>query len=555
MPMLSRWFDFILPQSVRRKNISCYVLFFACVAVLYGRAVFFDITYYDDRLWVKDLFPQLVNGIHWWEFFFKPDLVSEYYYRPLLNLSFVVDARLGHGALWPYHLTNLLLHAVSVCFVFRALQEWGMTRARALAGALIFLVHPALAQAAVWMPGRTDSLLGFFCFAGFFFFLRHSRLNRNRDLAGYAVCLAGALLSKETGIVLAFMAFVMSLFPMRTGVPLMQRLRVPVVTACVAAAWFLARAFALRETFGDSLSVKLRTFADNLPAIWLYLGKAFVPLNLSVFPTMEDSNLIYGALVAAFLIAWFLFVRQKDSIKIFWAILWFICFLLPSLIIGDLKYEYRLYVSLLGAVIIVLELFPARLSRFVFTASAVAVIGIFSIMSWHYSDAYRDQWHFWPRAVEQAPHSPLAKRNLGAMHHVKGDLDTAFRYYSEALTINPHEELANGNVGLLYEVSGDHDKAIEYLKREIRYHPSNYLPYYNLAQIMIDRKRLDDAARLLNAAMVLGPGDADVYSRLIQVYLSQGRSDKAREVFQRLRFINVELPPDISEQAKKLKWI
>jgi len=507
-------------------QISYYLIFLAGVILLYGRAIFFDLTFFDDHSWVKDAHALLSGGIPWWTFFSRPDLLTEFFYRPLLNLSFALDARTGHGSLVSYHLTNLIIHWINVCLVLRVLKEWGLSFSRALAGALIFLVHPVLVQAVAWIPGRTDSLLGLFCFSGLLFFLRYLRLHRLWDLAAYALCLAGAVLTKETGAALGFFTAAMSIVPDHFNrISWVQRIRAVVLTACVLGVWLIIRGYVLRESADISFNTGFQKFTENLPALALHLGKVFWPVNLSVFPILKDSNLIYGLGAALVFLGWVLLSGHKNVGKVFWACAWFVLFLIPPLVFGGIHYEYRLYVPLLGVVIVCLELFPSCMSRIISGLLTVMIIGILAVTSWHYSAAYKDQWSFWPRAAAQAPHSALAQRNLGAMYHVKGEADAAFEYYQKALALNPKEEIVHNNLGLLYQVAGNDTKAAEHFKTEIQNHPANYLAYYNLSLIMIHQNRLDEAARLLKAAAVLGPEDADVTNRLIEVQIRQERAD------------------------------
>lgn len=550
-----------MPLNERSTKISfpfflfCCVLFLLIVGLLYGRTILFDLTNYIDSLYIFDIRRFVSAGLSWKDFFLKPDILSVFFYRPLLNLSFALDTVLAPNVLWFYHLVNLAIHAISAMFVLLLLKEWGFSRSRALVGALVFLVHPVLVEAVVWIPGRTDSLLGLFCFSGFWAFLRYLRQGRSGDLSIYVVSLAAALLVKETAVILA----VMVLFFLVVQKPRewdMARTRVALLTGVLVILWLGARAYALKDARDISIDAGPGTFLRNLPALVLYLGKAFAPVNLSVFPTMWDSRLFYGWITLA-VVSGVAFLRRRDFAKsheqmfrLIWGCAWFILFLLPSLAIGDLRFEYRVYVSLLGAIMVALELLP-MLDHQVFVILSAGVIVSFSVISWGYSEAYQNKWNFWQRAASQAPHSALAQKNLGAFYHESGDLKSASEYYRKALALNPEEEMLNNNLGLLCYVDKDYEKATQYFLKEIEYHAWNYLPYYNLSTILFEQRRWDEARQLLEKAMELNPDDVDVCVRLAEVYLEQGHLDGVGKILGRLQRAKVTIPPGLIERAAK----
>jgi len=531
-------------------NIIYYLFFFAAVALLYGRTVFFDLTFLDDNIWVEEYHFYLSQAAQWWSFFIKPDFVTEFYYRPLLNLSFYFDAHLSGLSPLGFHLTNLILHWVSVCLVFAILTEWGFHRRWSVLGSLVLLVHPALVQAVVWIPGRTDALSAVFCFAAFFSFLKFHRTDHWKYLAGYYFFLICALLTKETAVVLPLMVFTWDWMNAKSKRDVIKR---TAVAGVIVGLWVFIRWLILKDSTPVPMETAVSTFVKNLPALWIYLGKAFLPVNLSVFPILKDSRLIFGFMSFIVLLGWFIEVRQKITPKVFWALAWFILFLLPSLVLSDIEYEYRLYVPLLGMLIMGLELLPAKetMSK-VSLAVGLVVIGLGTWATWTYAENFRDQWSFWPRAVQDAPHSPLAQRNLAAMYQLKGDNETAEAHYLRALEINPEEKMAHNNLGLIYQNRGDLAKAQAYYLKEIQLYPSYGLPYYNLALIQLRENNLSAGEILLKKAIQLNPLFVDAYHHLISIHLYTGQTDLVREEARRLKSLGGEIPPLILDQARRL---
>ena len=90
-----------------------------------------------------------------------PDAVSEVdTYRPIPVLTFFLNAAISGRRLWSYHLLNLVLHLTCVLLLFALIRRWlgpGRIKAATL-GAAFFAVHPWLAEAHVWINGRSDPL-------------------------------------------------------------------------------------------------------------------------------------------------------------------------------------------------------------------------------------------------------------------------------------------------------------------------------------------------------------------------------------------------------------
>ena len=94
-----------------------------------------------------------------------------------------------------YHATNVALHAVAsvlVLALLRRLRSDGVSPSRE---ALVFAVHPALAPAVAWIPGRNDTLWR--CSGS-----RRGSACEEGSTAAHLVFFALALMAKETAVAL-----------------------------------------------------------------------------------------------------------------------------------------------------------------------------------------------------------------------------------------------------------------------------------------------------------------------------------------------------------------
>ena len=119
-------------------------------------------------------------------------------YRPIPLATFFWDAWLAGRSPWAYHLTNLTLHAL-VVFLLHGLLRRALPRASRGAvalGALFFGCAPWLAEAHVWINGRSDPLAALFLLAA----IRMAGSPGRVALAGVALASLAALMSKEIAV-------------------------------------------------------------------------------------------------------------------------------------------------------------------------------------------------------------------------------------------------------------------------------------------------------------------------------------------------------------------
>jgi len=115
-------------------------------------------------------------------------------YRPLRSLSYAVITKVAGKDARAFHFASLLLHSLSAAVLMLVLRRAGFGSGAALAGALVWGLHPVTVEVTAWISSLGDvecgllSLLSILAYAG-----------RRRTLA--IVLLAFALLAKEAAVV------------------------------------------------------------------------------------------------------------------------------------------------------------------------------------------------------------------------------------------------------------------------------------------------------------------------------------------------------------------
>ena len=129
------------------------------------------------------------------------------YYRPLFYSWLRVGAALFGAHPFPWHLAVLLTHLAVTVLVFFLLRRHLGDSWAAVAGALVFGLHPVHIESVVWISGVTDPLAALGVLGSFLLWLRKMETPRSGLLAGSLACYGAALMSKETAVALPAIVF------------------------------------------------------------------------------------------------------------------------------------------------------------------------------------------------------------------------------------------------------------------------------------------------------------------------------------------------------------
>lgn len=501
-----------------------YFLIFCLGFLLYSQTLFFDFTYFDDNdlilnkaVILQDIknIPQIFST----DAFFSGD---KFYYRPLLNLSFMIDAQFGGELPFFYHLSNVLWHILAAMLVFCFLKKISKKSVLSFFLSLIFLVHPVLTQATAWLPGRNDSLLTIFILAAFIFFLNFLNKPSLKLYLSYLLFLFLALLTKETAVFLPILVIFYFWFIDKGNLIRTDKFLLIFGSVAIGFVWFLMRSFALGGEPINYLSA-ISGIIKNSPAILLGIGKLILPVNLSVLPILEDSTLVYGIIISIILVLAWLFSRQRRNNYLIFGLIWFFLFLLPSFIrlntLPDFL-EHRLYLPLIGFLIALMEI--DWIKNLDFTKKSTKLIAgfillVLVILTWRQSLNFSDRLTFWQEAANNSPHSPLAQRNLGAMYYLDKEPDSALKYYLRSLEINPNEPMVHNNIGLIYFERGNYIQAESEFKKELKLYPTYDKALFNLGELYYRQGKTSEARQLWQAALDSNPLYYEAYSRLLNL--------------------------------------
>lgn len=558
--------------------------------LLYGRALNFDYTNFDDNTLIQDNQSFIGNLSNFFTAFQKTVFLTgaDVFYRPMETVWFMLNAQAGGENLFVYHFSSLLLHFAAVYLIFILLTRLNYSKELSLFLSLLFLVHPALAQAVAWVPGVVDILVTIFCVSSFLFFLNFLKEQKRKFFVLHLLFFLLALFTKETAVCLIPMMCIW-----KSPLQLPQRVRVARPTpslregrdglslligwSVVLVVWFMMRSAALSGQPKKEMSDLISSLFLNLPAFIQYIGKIILPFNLSVMPVMNDTSYSFGIVALIFLAAVVL-VPLRFSVSpfqknetgngragewererqkgFFFGLYWFVLFLLPTFLSTNQFrihqfYEHRLYLPLIGFLIFVAEIkSPATPRRGesqtqvppfggIKGGLAIAVLFFFFVLTFVHVKTFKDTESFLDNAVRTSPSSSLAHRNMGihlqdladqykkAKDEAKASeaLKNSADEYNKALSLNPHEKDLHNNLGVIYDQFGMKDKAEQEYLAETKLNPANPQSWNNLGVLYSQSEHPEKAESFLKKAIELNPSSVSTYQQLGLLYQKLGRKD------------------------------
>jgi Tfp pilus assembly protein PilF len=489
----------------------------AAVAVLvHGPTLPFDFTYFDDDKLVLEEQAFLRDPANVPRAFQRDVFgTGTPAYRPLLTVSFMLDA--AFGGKWPlaYHATNVAIHAVAAVLVLLALRSLGYGMAGRGWAAIVFAVHPLLVQAVAWIPGRNDSLLGLWALAAWVAFVAYLRAGAWWAGLGHALLFLAALLTKETALVLPVVCVLYVALIARAPPAWRRTTLLGVGWLAAIVTWWALRAFALTGSRSGTMSGA--ALAANARAVLELLGALVVPLDVRVYPLFSVWATMLGVVVAGLVVVTAVAVRPERRPHVLFGALWFVVFLLPTLAVReptvDFDYlDHRIYLPCLGVLVVALEAVAAmrlplrgRAGAGVMAAVAVVLAGLTVWHSRHFTDAVT----FWTRAVHDAPGSSDARYNLGYVHYARGNLNAAEESTRAAIALRPSDRRLSPKyhlgLGLVHEARGQLREAADKYEDAIALDPAFALAHTNRGTIDYREGRLDAAEAKYRLAMTLAP--------------------------------------------------
>lgn len=475
--------------------------------------------------------------------------------RPLVNLSFALNYALGGLDVRGYHAGSVLLHLAASLLFFGwlrrtfllpslAAQHARQATVRALGIALLWAMHPLLTESVVCVVQRNEVMVGLFCFAVFYGFVRS--VDSSRGARGWQVlAVVSCLLGMATKEVMATVPLLILLYD-RTFVAgtfaQAWRARKFFYTA-LATTWLLLAFLMIRSEqragivgFGLGMSA-WDYLVTQCRALVLYLQLSVWPhpLVIDYGPVIYQLGEVWREAIAVVTlglsVVWALWRRPQ------WGFVgaWFFVILGPSSSFVPLTTqtiaEHRMYLPLAAvmvAVVVALERVAAR--RFGWVCLALAVgAGWLTVQR---NADYGDELTFWQKTIRHQPDNARVHASLGYYYLRNGMRPEAITAYRRATEMRANFADAHSDLGTLLLEEGRVNEALVEHRRAVAIKPADAAIRFNFGVALERAGDVVAATQQWREAVRLRPTLAPALRKLGLAELAQGRADNARAHFE-----------------------
>ena len=412
-------------------------------------------------------------------------------FRPLLVVTLASNYAWSELETGSYHVVNLLIHTACAMLLWVLLRQLGRGPSLALAGALLFGLHPLATEPVNYISARSESLSALFVLGAVVLHIRAGSQQIGPWRIASFLCYAMAMLSKETGITALGLIVAHDLTRRRfTLRDFADGLRpVHVVYGLLALVYLIVQyghvSVAVVDAPVRDLSTQVMT---QVKALVYYARLLVIPRGLNVHHQFFEGGLWSVIAFAGFAVASLVLVVGRGAADVRLGFGWCVIVLSPTLLVPlfILVNDHRLYLPIAGLLVALTSIWsagspyrwPAR-SRMGVVVAGLLVMGI---LTQNRNPAWADEYTLWSDAAAKSPQPlvPVAYVHLGNYAKEHGALEESVGYYGRALEIAPHHVAARNNLGLSLESMGLLAAAADTFASITRDHPDLPEGWYNL---------------------------------------------------------------------------
>ncbi|RJQ60496.1 MAG: hypothetical protein C4530_07405 [Desulfobacteraceae bacterium] len=419
------------------------------------------------------------------------------YYRPLPNLTFLIDRSIWGGKASGYHLFNIFFHSLSTITVFYIARILLGNLYSSLAASLLFAVHPVHTEAVAWINGRNNAMAGFFYFLAFYYYVKHRNHGNRGAIVVSLIAFTCSLFSKEYALTFPIVLFIYEISYQHAAMNVRLRPHqavrqwIPywaIMTVYLILRSSLLPALGATPLYMDMLGVRVMT----VPKILLcYLQLLVLPLNLNVFHDMsfietpwDPAFLLQSIGILFILVVW---VKSYNRWRhAFFGLGWIFITLLPVMNIIPISStntffaERYLYIPSFGFCFLAGILFRSLLEhedlprRFRIYLAILLIAGAaegYGFETAKRNLVWRNELILWMDTVKKSPESFMVRTNLSLALYAVNRLDEAEKEIKEAIRLNPYQDTPHYILGVILYRKALYQDSMKALERTLQINP------------------------------------------------------------------------------------
>ena len=514
------------------------------------------------------------------------------YYRPLMYFGYMIVYSLFGLDARGYHLLSVLLHSINsvlvyaaACLVIRRYNDGGpvpssgpmgtgFPGAGPIAAGLVFAAQPVHVEAVAWAGGYPDLLAAMFSLAAFLVFAAYSGRGYLKYFALEMVLLLGAFFSKEPAVTIPFVFVAYDLLLSGRGRGFVARYA-PLF--CALAIYMGMRTYAIFYGPAGWLTANFRAevaghlgiaginyhpeigpvtaFLTGVSFFARYLFKMLVPIRLNPAYGYQPVSSVNAAFVipvlAAALFAFLLYVSFRRDRRYFFAGLFFLLPLAPSLYISHglgqfLFAERYLYLPSIGFALaagLVLDGVcnggSGVLKKVVPGLFAVLLV-FYTASSFERNHVWKDDFSVWSDAALKTPDNGFVQYNYGVELEHKGLLDGAIAAFRKAVALQPDYMKAYSELGGTLMKKGENEAAVQVFQTALSINdasPDTPGIHYRLARAYLALGNPDAAIGEYRAVLAVMP-NAGIARELAGLLYRTGSPSAAEDMFKKAQMMD-----------------
>ena len=575
-------------RSGQRANsgVTSLLVCLGLVAVtwaVFGQTLAHDFVNFDDHIYVYEN-PLVVKGLSTEGIVGAFTHTHALNWHPLTTLSHMLDCQLYGLNAGGHHLTNVILHTISVLLLFLVLSQMTGGLWRSAFVAALFAIHPLHVESVAWVAERKDVLSGVFFMLTLAAYSHYARAPSISRYLLVALLFACGLMSKPMLVTLPFVLLLLDYWPLdkfkdensEVGSRLRRLVMEKIPFLALSTCSCLVTLFTQRQ--GPHAM-------DQLPFLWR-LNNAFVsyltyiwqmlwPVRLAVFYPHPNNRLplVEVTVAIAFLIGVSLLVirlrQSKPYLVTGW--FWYLGMLVP--VIGLIqvgeqahadRYTYLpqigLYIVIVWSIGDLLLESTSRVRRAIVGVAAAIIIVSLSARAFSQTSYWKNSETLWNHTLSVTSDNDVAHNNLGFLFLRSGELDKAISEFQTALDIRSRSTqthyslgaaLIQNNMGNAFARKQLWNEAIGHLQEAARLRPDYADAYFNLGSVLFQQGRIDDAITQWRKALAIRPTDAEAHRNVASALRKQGNVKGAIAEYEQA----LNITPEDTVALNNLAWI
>lgn len=425
------------------SNLFFLIFLTISVFAVYGKSISFEFISLDDDTLILNNIDYISNVKNIPKFFTTSCYYSDsyYYYRPILTLTFSIEATFFGSNPKIYHLTNIILFILSIYLMYVFLSKLKLTLNKDILKCIciLILVHPIFTSSIVWISARNDTLLLVFLMVSLINLVNYLEQNRLKYLIICILFFTIALFTKETAIILIPL-YILFIYTFNYKITKKQIIYSVLILLPIIITYFI-----LRQLSVASIDIKnylnWQAYVENVfKGIMTYVDKFILPdyIPTVLYKIKLGIKPIIINIVLLILLGFLYFKKIIDRKIIIFGVVWFIVCLLPTFF--QLEYAFfthRLIISSV-AIVLILSLITTKITMYYpesikyLISFFILLVFVFTYASFMQSHKYKDSNVFWVYAYLDAPQYHITCQGLAKQYFYVGNYPKAKELFYEA---------------------------------------------------------------------------------------------------------------------------